>query len=432
MNHEPCRRSRVVDNNEQITMKKKICLTTLEFPPDVGGVGESAHRIAKMLVDFGYEVHVVVFRAVFRTEKQMAEKGEYRRPSCQTNIQDNIIVHRLKTAVRSTIAKDQDYFADLYGQIRSLHQKYQFDLFHAFFVNETGFLSTLIAKENNLPVINSVRGADLHKHIFSPQQFGQISWTLENSDWVTFVSRDLMNRARVIVPNIQNKSSAFWNSIVPLELDNLTTPPLVDRLKGTIIGSVGRFRDKKGLEYLFDACHKLAQETELTLLLVGDFVAKEKDYWQQELDKSGLGDNKVIITGEVSRIEALSYLSYMDIFAIPSLSDGCPNALLEAMFAGVAIVGTNVDAIGEILEDGEDALLINPASSEELEIALRQLIDRPNLRKKLGANAQEKIHKQLHPAIEQQNWHKVYSQVLGMPTTVGVNGHSPLQKLNIN
>jgi glycosyltransferase involved in cell wall biosynthesis len=418
----------------KIKMKKKICLTTLEFPPDVGGVGESAHRIAKMLVDFGYEVHVVVFRAVFRTEKQMAEKGEYRRPSCQTNIQDGIFVHRLKTAVRSTIAKDQDYFADLYGQIKSLHQKYQFDLFHAFFINETGFLSTLIAKENNLPVINSVRGADLHKHIFSPQQFGQISWTLENSDWVTFVSRDLMNRARVIVPNIINKSSAFWNSIVPLELDNLPTPPLIDRLKGTVIGSMGRFRDKKGLEYLFDACRELVKETELTLLLVGDFVAKEKNYWQQELDKSGLGNN-VIMTGEVSRIEALSYLSYINIFAIPSLSDGCPNALLEAMFAGKAIVGTNVDAIGEILEDGKDALLVNPASSEELKIALRQLINQPNLRQQLGANAREKVRQQLHPSLEKQNWHQVYSQVLKIPVQesieqeshkVGANGkHAP-------
>jgi L-malate glycosyltransferase len=402
-------------------MKKKICLTTLEFPPDVGGVGESAHRIAKMLTDFGYEIHVVVFRAVFRTEKQMAEKGEYRRPSCQTNIHDGIFVHRLKTAVRSTVAKDQDYFADIYSQIRSLHKKYQFDLFHAFFINETGFLSTLIAKENNLPVINSVRGADLHKHLFSPQQFGQISWTLENSDWVTFVSKDLMNRARVIVPSIQNKSSAFWNSIAPLELNNLPTPPLCERLKGTVIGSVGRFRDKKGLEYLFDACRELLKETELTLLLVGDFVAKEKDYWHQELEKSQLGD-RVIITGEVSRIEALSYLSHLDIFAIPSLSDGCPNALLEAMFAGVAIVGTNVDAIGEILEDGKDSLLVNPASGEELEVALRQLINQPKLRQKLGTNAQEKVRKELHPSIEQQNWQKIYQQVLESTTIVETNG----------
>ncbi|KAM3115403.1 hypothetical protein [Phormidesmis sp. 146-33] len=36
----------------------KVCITTLEFPPDVGGVGESVHRISKMLTAGGYEVHV--------------------------------------------------------------------------------------------------------------------------------------------------------------------------------------------------------------------------------------------------------------------------------------------------------------------------------------------------------------------------------------
>ena len=50
----------------------------------------------------------------------------------------------------------------------------------------------------------------------------------------------------------------------------------------------------------------------------------------------------------------------MDIFAIPSLHDGCPNAMLEAMLAARAIVGAKVDAIGEILEDGVDALVVNP------------------------------------------------------------------------
>ena len=130
-------------------MKKKVCLTTLEYPPDVGGVGESAQRIAQMLLDFGYEVHVAVFRGVFRQEKEKAITGEYRRSSCQTAEQNGIFVHRLKPAIRSSVAQDGDYLGDIYLQLKSLHKKYRFDLFHAFFINETGFISTLLAKENN-------------------------------------------------------------------------------------------------------------------------------------------------------------------------------------------------------------------------------------------------------------------------------------------
>jgi L-malate glycosyltransferase len=386
-----------------------ICLTAQEFPPDVGGVGVSAKRIALLLQELGYQVHVAIFRSVFRKQRKLAQAGKFSRSLCETSIQDGITVHRLYPAVRSTIARDQDYLMDIYGQLTTLYKQYQFNVVHAFFINETGFLTTMLAKENDLPVINSVRGADLHKHIFDFQQQKQIAWTLENSDWTTFVSQDLMHRARIFAPTIAHKSSAFLNSISPVDFDILTTPPLVDKLQGTVIGSVGNFRDKKGIEYLLDACKTI--ETEFTLLFVGDFVAKEREYWKQELINSGLQD-KIVITGKVSREEALAYLPYMDIFAIPSLNDGCPNALLEAMLAERAVIGTNVDAIAEIIEDGVNGILVNPYSSEELSIAIAQLIDNPLLRQNFGKLAKQKILQDLNPAIEQANWREIYDRVL--------------------
>ena len=386
-----------------------ICITAQEFPPDVGGVGVSAKRIALLLQELGYKIHIAVFRSVFRKERKLAEAGTFRRSACETSQQDGITVHRLYPAIRSTVARNQDYLMDIYGQLTTLHKQYQFDVVHAFFINETGFLTTMLAKENNLAVINSVRGADLHKHIFDCRQQKQIAWTLANSDWTTFVSQDLMHRARLFTPAITPKSTAFLNSIAPVDFANLPTPLLAQKLKGTVIGSVGNFRDKKGIEYLLDACQKL--DPEFTLLFVGDFVAKEKEYWLQELRNSGLQD-KIVITGKVSREEALTYLPHIDIFVIPSLNDGCPNALLEAMLAEKAVVGTNVDAIGEIIEDGVNGLLINPYESEALALAISKLIDRPLLRKTFGKLAQQKVLQDLNPAVEQANWAKVYDRVL--------------------
>lgn len=390
-----------------------ICLTAQEFPPDVGGVGVSAKRIALLLKKMEYEVHVAIFRSVFRKERKLAKAGFFQRSRCETSEQEGIIVHRLYPAIRSTVARNQDYLMDIYGQLTTLHKQYQFDLVHAFFINETGFLTTMLAKENYLPVISSIRGADLHKHIFDCQQQKQIAWTLENSSWTTFVSQDLMHRARLFTPTITHKSSAFLNSIVPIDFDDLPTPSLVNKLQGTVIGSVGNFRDKKGIEYLLDACQNL--KTEFTLLFVGDFVAKEREYWEKELRNSGLED-KIVITGKVSREEALAYLSYMDIFAIPSLNDGCPNALLEAMLAERAVIGTNVDAIAEIIEDGVNGLLVNPYSSEELTIAISQLSNRPLLRQTLGKSAKQKILQELNPAIEQANWRNIYEHILSINT----------------
>ncbi|MGL6344368.1 MAG: glycosyltransferase family 4 protein, partial [Waterburya sp.] len=56
---------------------KTICLTAQEFPPDVGGVGVSAKRIALLLTELGYQVHVAVFRSIFRQERKLANAGNY-------------------------------------------------------------------------------------------------------------------------------------------------------------------------------------------------------------------------------------------------------------------------------------------------------------------------------------------------------------------
>ncbi|MDZ8080860.1 MAG: glycosyltransferase [Nostoc sp. DcaGUA01] len=388
--------------------KIKICITTLEYPPDIGGVGESVHRISQMLIDSGYEVHV----AVFRSKERLVSDGTRRRASCKTTLQDGVFVHRIRSAIRNNVTEVQDFFSEIYLQLKYLHQKHSFNLFHAFFLNETGYVTTLLARENDIPVINSVRGNDLHKHIFHPKNHAQIAWILENSDWVTFVSRDLLKRASIITPSIKLKSSAFWNSIAPINFEQLPTPSLVNELSGIVIGSSGRFRDKKGIEFLLDACADLGQELDFTLLLIGDFIEKEREYWQQQIQQSQIG-HRLRITGITSRQEALAYLPHLDIFAIPSVHDGCPNTLLEAMTASRAIIGTRVDAIAEIIEHGVDGLLVNPGNTEELTAALQYLATQPQLRQKLGAAAKVKVTQQLAPSVEYQNWMNAYQRALG-------------------
>lgn len=397
-------------------MSQKICITTLEFPPDVGGVGESVYRISQMAMQMGYEVHVAVFNSRDYQSAQTVERGGVRTSNC-----DGIVVHRLHAAIRGSDRRAYDFSSEIYFQLKQLHQQHQFDLLHAFFLAETGFVTALLGREANIPIVSSIRGSDLHKHIFTPKNISQISWTLENSDWVTSVSQDLLHRATVLVPSLQGKSCAFLNSIQPIEIDQLPAPAMADKLRGTVIGSVGRFREKKGLEYLFDACRSFKDELDFTLLLVGDFASRERDYWLQELRDSELGD-RVVVTGMVSRLEALAYLPLMNIFAIPSLHDGCPNAMLEAMLASRAIVGSSADAIGEILVDGENGAVVAPASTSDLERALRLLLTRPDLRSQYGRAARQTALTKLNPTVERQNWQRVYERILGQtpaPVPVG-------------
>jgi glycosyltransferase involved in cell wall biosynthesis len=386
--------------------RQRICITTLEFPPDVGGVGESVARIAQMLHTVGYEVHVAVFHSNQRKTDTL------RRSQCLSRQQDGIMVHRLYPAIRSEAPIMQDFLSEVYFLLEQLHQRFEFDLFHGFFINETGFLTTLFAKEKGVPVINSVRGSDLHKHVFNAKQHGQITWTLANSDWITCVSQALQHRVCALVPEAAAHTTAFLNSIRPLDFSGLPQPSLVERLEGTVIGSVGRFRDKKGLEFLLEACAELAPHLSLTLLLVGDYADRERIYWEQQVAASPISD-RVVITGLVDHETALAYLPHIDIFAVPSLHDGCPNALLEAMLAKRAIVGTAVDAIGEVLTHEVNGLVVPPGDRAALATALGQLAHSPTLQTRLGEQAYHTATTQLAPSVEQTNWVKVYSQILG-------------------
>jgi glycosyltransferase involved in cell wall biosynthesis len=395
----------------------KICMTTLEFPPDTGGVGESVKRISRMLADLGHEVHVVVFHSKRRKE---IDTGVTRK-GFDTECQDGVFVHRYQTVVRGAASAVQEFMSDVYAELHRLHEQEQFDVFHAFYINETGFLTTLLAREAGKPVINSIRGADIHRNVFNPVSYSHIVWSLENSSWVTFVSRQLEHRAHVLVPSIRDRTSAFWNSIVPINFDAMATPEHVDAFNGMVIGTFGNFRDKKGVDHLVWACEEVADELDLSLLFVGDFVAKEKAFWDDFISNSRIAD-RIIVTGRLPREQALGYHNHIDIFAIPSLRDGCPNALMEAMLAGKAIVGSTADAIGEILSDDENALVVRPARKGDLVEALTRLAADPQLRERLGSAARAMAMQELSPQREQENWLKVYDQVVSSdaPRIAGV------------
>ncbi|UCH47065.1 MAG: glycosyltransferase [Betaproteobacteria bacterium] len=385
----------------------KICITTLEFPPDVGGVGESVKRIGKLLASLGHEIHVVVFH----TRRSSTTRSETGRKGFHTTIEEQLHVHRYESVSRTGSASTQDFMSDVYAALRRLHEQERFDVFHGFYVNETGFVTTLLAREVGRPAINSIRGADLHRNVFDTKQFGQIHWVLEQSDWLTFVSQELEQRAHILAPSVRNRTAAFWNSIAPIDFDTIDRPEPDVELAGTVISTFGNLRDKKGIDFLVWACAELAPRIDLTLLLVGDFIEKEKAHWQEFIRASGIAE-RIVVTGRLPREQALGYHHLTDIFVIPSLRDGCPNALIEAMLAGKAIVGSSADAIGEILEHEQDALVVRPANTADLIENLERLATDKPLQQRLGEAARRKALRDLSPERERDNWLSVYEQVL--------------------
>jgi len=77
--------------------------------------------------------------------------------------------------------------------------------------------------------------------------------------------------------------------------------------------------------------------------------------------------------------DAKRYLPFFNLFAMPSLTEGLPMVLLEAMQAGVPIIATRVGGIPDVLQQGKCGLLINPGCPEELERGITDVMQRPEI-----------------------------------------------------
>lgn len=143
--------------------------------------------------------------------------------------------------------------------------------------------------------------------------------------------------------------------------------------QGFSIGAVGRLSPEKGLEHLVDAVADLAGEgRDVRLALLGEGELR-RELEQRAADR-GIGD-RVLFAGYVP--DARRYLPSFDLFCMPSLTEGLPLALLEAMAAEVPIIASGVGGIPEALDQGRAGLLVAPGRVAALREAIASVLDEP-------------------------------------------------------
>lgn len=160
-------------------------------------------------------------------------------------------------------------------------------------------------------------------------------------------------------------------------------------LKGQekVIGTVGSLKPEKGHIYLLRAAKEaLKNNPDLKFLLVGDGPLRRS----LESEAIDLGiERNLIFAGERSDIGKM--LSLMDIFILPSVEEGLPMALLEAMAAKKPIVATAVGAVPRVIEHNRDGLLVAPRDSSGLGNAVLTLVNDEGKRNELADKAYERV-----------------------------------------
>lgn len=153
-----------------------------------------------------------------------------------------------------------------------------------------------------------------------------------------------------------------------------------------IVGSIGRLDTQKGLIFLINAIPEIVKNVpNARFLVVGD--GPKKAELEETAKKLGLSEI-VCFTGHRSDIATIQ--SMLDVQAFPSLWEGTPLTVFEAMAMGRAIVSTDVDGLGEILVDGSSALIVPPSNTQSLAKGITRVLTDDALRNRLSSGAKER------------------------------------------
>ena len=155
-----------------------------------------------------------------------------------------------------------------------------------------------------------------------------------------------------------------------------------------VILYVGRFDQVKGVDYLLKAVKMIYSEHEkIKLILVGDGNLKEYYYKISEPIRDA-----VLFTGFRSDIP--KFMNMADVVVLPSLSEGCPNVVLEAMACGTPVIASRVGAVPDIIENDKIGIIVEPKDVMGLKVALMRLIEDRGLVKKMGERGRERVEKE--------------------------------------
>ena len=175
-----------------------------------------------------------------------------------------------------------------------------------------------------------------------------------------------------------------------------------------IVGFVGRLAPEKGLRYLIHAAKGILRlRADVILLIVGE--GPERVELEVLVSKLGL-ENSVFFLGQRSDLADV-YASF-DIFVLPSLVEGMPMALLEAMAAGKPVIATRVGGVPRMISEQESGILIEPGDVRGLTAALAQLLQQSEKARQLGQRASEVVQSRFSSDAMARAYCGVYRKVL--------------------
>jgi glycogen(starch) synthase len=368
-----------------------ILIVNSEYPPIGGGAGNASAHIARELVRMGKQVTVLSAAfAKLPREEQDAGVRVLRLPGLR------------RKADRSTPTEQTIFMisAAVIGLFWAIRLKPAIVL--AFFGVPSGAAVWFWNWFVNLPYVVCLRGGDVPG--FRPYDFAGYHRLLRP------LLRRVWRRAGAVVANsagLRDLAQKFEPDV-----DVKVIPNGVDLEKFAISERlwapaqmlfVGRIVYQKGLDLLLKALGNLKNQ-EWGLSVVGD--GPQRTVLQSVATNYGVND-RVKFLGWKSRNELPVVFQQANLFVYPSRHEGMPNAVLEAMAAGLPVLATRIAGNEDLVND-ETGILVNSEDTAGLQAALEKIIANAQMRKQMGAAARKRVEENYGwPRVAQEYEHLI-------------------------
>jgi len=351
-------------------MALRVAILVFAFPPRwLAGTEIATYRLAGDLAKRGHEIHVFT-PLDDGLRKEAVEQG--------------FNVHRV-TVAKPRLARSLSFWV---GTTRRL-RKTSPDVVLAQ-GTDVGVCALLAKVFTGQPYVVWARGSDVYGNRLLSRSLTRL--VLRKANAAIALTEDMKRQMQklcmrdvFVIPNALDVKTFGDSARAKLDL------AMPERQDCKVIIFVGTLRKVKGVEYLIRAMRIVAlRRTGVRLVLVGD--GEERPFLEDLTARLSLSDI-VTFVGRIPNERVPDYLTAAHVFVLPSLSEGFPGVILEAMACGLPIVSTRVGGLPEIVEDGKNGFLVESRSPDEIAEKVILLLEDDSLRTEIADANRKKVER---------------------------------------
>jgi glycosyltransferase involved in cell wall biosynthesis len=343
----------------------RIGILPQRYPPDFGGVASASQRYARGLCAAGHSVQVVSLDG--RLAPSLWARSE---------------VEGIRQLRVGAERRADDTLSAWFDAVVAEHRAEPFDVLVGRYLDAAAYVAVYAARFLGLPSLVSARGNDVDRGAFDAAVLPRLLWAARHASVVTAVSQELRLKLMALVPELE-----------PLVVHNgvdteLFQPGPADPELGAspLVLFVGEARKKKGLPTLLESYAAVAARfAHARLVLLGGVRSEDAELLEFFARKHA--DAKVEVVPPCAPEQLVRFYRSAAVFVMPSVRDGLPNALLEAMACGCPIVASAVGGIPDAIRAGVEGLLVAPGDTAALTEALLVSLEDPKAARAYGARA---------------------------------------------